>query len=78
MVDVDRAVNSSAPEGKPFSCMFLLDDDIFCSFRKSERFGLMDKCLSCPHYLSFMREMDEEDERVMDEIDRIRRGEPYE
>jgi hypothetical protein len=29
-------------------------------------------CVTCPHYIQFMREMDAEDERVMAEIDRER------
>ena len=56
---------------KLLSCMFF--SDILCSFRKSEKFGVMDRCLKCPHYFRFLREMEEEDERVMDEIDKIRK-----
>ena len=64
-------------DGKPkiLSCLFLLD--VLCSYRKTEKFGVMDRCLKCRHYMTFLREMDEEDEKVMDEIDRIRRGESY-
>ena len=61
-------------EKKLLSCFFLID--VLCSFRKSEKFGLMDRCLKCRHYLRFLREMAEEDEKVMDEIDRMRRYEP--
>ena len=56
---------------KLLSCMFL--DDVLCSFRKSEKFGIMNRCLKCRHYRRFMQEMAEEDERVMDEIDKIRK-----
>ena len=56
---------------KELSCFFL--DDVVCSFRKNEKFGIMNRCLKCPHRLRFEREMDEEDERVMDEIDKIRK-----
>jgi len=57
---------------KAFHCLFLLD--IFCLYVKTEKFtGIMDRCLKCPHYLSFLREMAEEDEKVMDEIDEMRR-----
>ena len=57
---------------KSLSCLFLLD--VLCSFRKSEKkFGIMDRCLKCEHYKRFLKEMAEEDERVMDEIDRIRK-----
>lgn len=61
---------------KPLSCLFLLD--VLCSFRKSEKvFGIMDRCLKCKHYLEFLKEMQEEDEKVMDEIDRMRGWSPH-
>ena len=57
---------------KVLSCLFLLD--VLCSFRTSEKvFGIMDRCLKCEYYLSFLKEMAEEDEKVMDEIDEMRR-----
>ena len=34
---------------------------------------VLDRCLKCPHYREFEREMDEEDAREMAEIDRIRK-----
>ena len=71
MTDVDRAVDSSVQEGRVLSCMFY--DDVLCSYRKSEKFGVMNRCLKCRHYKRFLREMDEEDKRVMTEIDRIRK-----
>ena len=60
----------------PLSCLFLLD--VLCSFRRTEKFGVMDRCLKCKHYLRFLRIMHEEDMKVMDEIDEMRRYEPYE
>ena len=59
---------------KILGCLFLLD--VLCSFRKSEGFGVMDRCMKCPHYEEFLRVMDAEDEKVMDEIDEMRRFEP--
>ena len=56
---------------KPLSCLFLAD--VLCSYRKSEKFTVMNRCLKCRHYRRFTREMAEEDERVMDEIDAIRK-----
>lgn len=56
---------------KLFSCFFL--PDVLCSFRKNENFGVMGRCQKCLHYKRFLREMAEEDERVMDEIDKIRK-----
>ena len=60
---------------KILSCLFL--PDIFCSFRKTEKFGIMDKCLKCRYYEEFLQIMAEEDEKVMDEIDQMRRFEPH-
>jgi len=56
---------------KILSCVFL--DDVLCSYRKSEKFTVMGRCLNCCHYARFMREMAEEDAKVMDEIDEMRR-----
>jgi len=61
-----------ASSKKLLSCGFLLD--VLCSYRKDAKFAIMGRCLKCPHYVRFMREMDEEDERVMDEIDKQRRA----
>ena len=62
-------------EKKLLFCVF--SSDVLCSFRKSEKFGVMDRCLKCRYYKEFLREMAEEDEKVMDEIDRIRRYESH-
>ena len=62
-------VKSGQP--KIFSCVF--DVDVLCSFRKSERFGIMDRCFGCSHHKDFVRFMEEQDAEVMDEIDRLRR-----
>jgi len=73
--------NNSSPrrqkiQHQVFSCLFLLD--VLCSFVKREGFtGVMNRCLKCPHYLRFLRVMAEEDEKVMDEIDRMREYEPH-
>lgn len=56
---------------KVLSCFFL--DDVLCSYRKSEKFTVMDRCFKCPHFRRFMHEMAEEDEKVMAEIDEIRK-----
>jgi len=56
---------------KVLSCVFW--SDVLCSFRKSEQFAIMERCLRCPHLARFEREMGEEDEREMDEIDKIRK-----
>jgi len=56
---------------KVLPCLFLLD--VLCSYRKDEGFGVMARCFECSQYKRFMREMADEDERVMDEIDEIHR-----
>jgi hypothetical protein len=63
-------------ESKVFSCLFMLD--VLCSHVKSEKSkGVMDRCLKCRHYLRFLRIMHDEDMKVMDEIDEIRRTGVY-
>ena len=58
-------------------CVFL--DDVVCPLHKrvskDTRFEsgfIAVECFKCPHYLRFVREEDEEDARIMDEIDRER------
>ena len=61
-----------ASSKKLLSCGFLLD--VLCSYRKDAKFAIMGRCLKCPHYVRFMREMDEEDARETAEIEDIRRN----
>jgi len=56
-------------ESKVLSCV--LYDDILCVHRKTEKFGLMDRCLECSHYERFLAEMLEQDMKEFEEIDRI-------
>ena len=56
---------------KPLTCLFLLD--VLCSFRKYEGFSIMDRCARCPHYERFMREMEEEDDKFWEEVERLER-----
>lgn len=58
-------------ELKLLSCVFSVD--VLCSYHKDATFGVMNRCFKCPHYRRFEREMDEQDERIMDEIDEIRK-----
>jgi len=54
-------------------CFF--DENVFCPFSKVPKDRrVASVCHSCKHYARFMREMEEEDDRVMDEIDGIRRN----
>ena len=67
---------SHSVEKKLLSCLFWLD--VLCSYRRRyEKLGIMDRCLKCPHYFRFLREMDKEDQKVMDEVDEIRRTGVY-
>lgn len=71
--DYDKNLNGvkgMVSSEKLLSCAFL--PDVLCSYRKDEKFGIMTRCFKCPHYIRFMREMDEEDERMMNEIDEER------
>lgn len=56
-------------------CLFL--DDVVCvkrnSVDKRRGFSVAKCCFSCPRYKAFILMMGEEDERVMDEIDRERK-----
>lgn len=52
---------------KLLSCAFLLD--VLCSYRKSEKSGVMGRCLKCEHYARFIREMDKEDEEMDKEVE---------
>ncbi len=68
--------NARKAKAKLFSCLLL--PHVPCSFRKSEKFGIMSRCLRCRHYRIFLREMDEEDERETVEIEGIwRKPEKY-
>jgi len=53
------------------SCVFF--DDVLCSYRKSAKVYVMNRCFECPHFERFEHEMDEEDEKMMNEIDEIRK-----
>jgi hypothetical protein len=54
-------------------CLFF--DDVFCPFSKvAKDKRLSSVCLDCEHYARSMLEMAEEDERVMDEIDEMRKN----
>ena len=65
-------VGCMVSESESLSCVFL--NDVLCSFRKDGRSGVIQRCLKCPHYRRFEREMDEEDERVMNGIDEERKN----
>jgi len=56
---------------KCLPCVFL--PDVLCAYCKGKGFGVMARCFTCSHFRRFEHEMDEEDERVMDEIDEIRK-----
>jgi hypothetical protein len=49
----------SSVKKKLLSCFYF--SDVLCSFRKSKKVGIMNRCLKCPFYFKFMREMEEEE-----------------
>lgn len=57
---------------KLLSCVFFLE--IPCSYRKNEKSTILARCFKCSHYARFFREMDDEDQHIMDEIEEIHRG----
>lgn len=63
-------------ESKVLPCLFL--SNVLCSYVKSESTGVLDRCLKCKHYLRFLQIMHDEDMKVMDEIEEMRRHDPYE
>jgi len=56
---------------KVFRCGFL--SDVFCFWRKTEEFSLMERCLSCANYLAFLRFCDDEEDKAFAEFERIRK-----
>ena len=53
-------------------CIFLFG--VLCSFRRDvEDFRPMERCFKCEHYLRFVRELEEEEEKVFEEFDKIRK-----
>jgi len=64
--------------GKPktLSCYFL--PDVLCSYVKNQKFtGVLSRCMKCKHYSRFLAEMEDEEERFFEEVERARRGERY-
>jgi len=58
------------PSRKGF-CLFL--SDVVCSFVKSDKPAILDRCFSCPEYVRFNREMQEEEDEFFKECDMIRK-----
>ena len=58
-------------EKKLLSCLFLVG--VLCSFRKSEKSYIMNRCFECPHYKRFLKEMQEEEDAFFEEVERIRK-----
>jgi hypothetical protein len=61
-----------AKQVKFLPCIFLLG--VSCQLRKkADDFRPMEQCFKCKHYLRFLREMEEEEEKVHAEFNRIRK-----
>jgi len=56
---------------RPFHCVFL--PDVLCSFRKSQKVAILDRCWECSQYQRFMKEMIEEDMAEAEEVLRIQK-----
>ena len=56
---------------KKFPCSWVIR--VLCPHKKTRNFALLSQCFECSHYREFLRDMAEEDEKVMDDIDRERR-----
>jgi len=56
---------------KSASCVFL--SDVLCAYRRSEKLGVMSRCLQCVHYIAFCRQMEEDEAKFWDEVEKIRR-----
>ena len=57
------------------SCVFF--DDVLCSFRKSEKSGIMNRCFDCRYYKKFVEEKEKEEEEFWREVDEMRRDEGF-
>ncbi len=54
-------------------CVFFANE-ILCSFRKSEKSGVTNRCLLCEHYKRFCDEIEKEEEAFFGEVDKMRKG----
>lgn len=54
---------------KILSCVFLLD--VLCSYQRSEKPVILERCWDCPHYRRFLMEAEEEEEQFWDEVERF-------
>jgi hypothetical protein len=68
---VKKHDNSESGHRKVLPCVFF--DDVLCSFRRSEKSGIMRRCLGCEHYKKFVEEMEKEEDEFFDEVERARR-----
>jgi RNase P subunit RPR2 len=57
-------------KGKSFSCV--LWADVTCRYRKSETVTMMVRCWHCQEFKRFLREMDEDDAKMMNDIEKER------
>ncbi len=64
--------SSQSVRRKLLPCFF--SSLVSCSFRKSEKFGVMNRCLWCEHYKRFCDEMEKEEEELFAEVDEMRKG----
>lgn len=56
---------------KLLPCVF--DSDVLCVHRKTMKFTVMERCLSCKYCLAFAHDMEEEEAKFFEECDKIRK-----
>lgn len=54
---------------KLLCCLFW--SEVLCSFRRSEKSVIMERCFSCVHYKRFVEEMEREEDAFFEEAEKI-------
>jgi hypothetical protein len=54
---------------KSLSCMFW--SNVPCLFRKSKKSTIMNRCLKCPHFKRFQRDIEKEEDEFFEFCDRV-------
>lgn len=68
---MSHSVKGDFRASKLLSCFFI--KGVLCSYVKYGTVGIMDICVKCSHYERFLNDMDAEDQKVMEDIEEIRR-----
>jgi hypothetical protein len=60
---------------KLLPCKF--NPEVLCSFRRSEKVYVMDRCMKCKHYLEFAQDQEDFENEVFEEAERLWRDESH-